>query len=495
MTAVQHTLDVQDVPIELIDPNPANIRTDLGDLSDLVESIRRIGVQQPGLGYRNGDRYTLIYAHRRLAASKLAGLETFPLSIRDEPDEATMLEMMLDENVQRSGLDPIDEGLALVRLKTAGRYRSHQKLGEAVHRSKDWVQRRITLVTKLPEPAWQKVRDGDVSIEDAAVVAAMRIDDKAKQKLIKDVAAGNTWQVQQAKDKAARAAKVKKLRDEHGTVLEWPPRQGKEHPWGIAELGDKPGQLNLPAGLHTGCPGHAVVHQEWAKRLTAFCLEPLTHAADQFVDAPSDAPAPAVTADGMWPLSTIGLEQYLEARGHAARCPGHQVLEFPWGTVSVCSDPEIHTDESRTDYLPAEVLAKSGHGGASAREIWVMPADASELLAQRVTEGLATVPNAVRMLLRRAVDNRFYYGSEDDVPETFEQFVVPKIIDDLEGIADDPACLGDTGHDPFTLEGVLWGLQACIDVGAPPPTLDAIRTRIEVLSKGETTDTDGGDDA
>ncbi len=92
--------------------HPDNPRKDLGDLSELADSIRENGIFQnltvvplkskikPDLKL-NG--YTVIIGHRRLAAAKLAGLDIVPCIVT-EMDEKTQLSTMLLENMQRSDL-------------------------------------------------------------------------------------------------------------------------------------------------------------------------------------------------------------------------------------------------------------------------------------------------------------------------------------------------------------------------------------------------------
>ena len=72
-----------EIKIEKLYPHPQNPRKDIGDISELAESIKNQGIFQNltvikgGAGVPEGeDGYTVIIGHRRLAASKLAGLET-----------------------------------------------------------------------------------------------------------------------------------------------------------------------------------------------------------------------------------------------------------------------------------------------------------------------------------------------------------------------------------------------------------------------------------
>lgn len=82
-------------------------------MADLVESIKANGVLTPVLVRGNdGDRYEMISGHRRLHASKMAGLKKIPAFVRElSDDEATIV--MVDSNIQREELLPSEKTFAL----------------------------------------------------------------------------------------------------------------------------------------------------------------------------------------------------------------------------------------------------------------------------------------------------------------------------------------------------------------------------------------------
>ena len=101
------------LPVEQLDPHPNNPRKDLGDLTELTESIRSNGVLQNLTVVskplsEGGGQYTVIIGHRRLAAAKLAGLSTVPCVIM-EMDELEQIRTMAIENMHRSDLTPIEQ--------------------------------------------------------------------------------------------------------------------------------------------------------------------------------------------------------------------------------------------------------------------------------------------------------------------------------------------------------------------------------------------------
>lgn len=110
------------VPLDRVRFHPANIRRDLGDLTELIASIQAHGILQALVAERRGDTLQLLMGHRRLAAAHAAGLKTVPVMVvrHHAEDEATLL--MLAENTQRAGLSRQDRAAALRDLVHNHRY-------------------------------------------------------------------------------------------------------------------------------------------------------------------------------------------------------------------------------------------------------------------------------------------------------------------------------------------------------------------------------------
>ena len=87
------------ISIEKIQPNPDQPRTHFNEseLEELSESIRENGVLQPLLVRKRGNKYEIIAGERRYQASKMAGLDTLPVIIKDVDDQK-VLELALIEN-------------------------------------------------------------------------------------------------------------------------------------------------------------------------------------------------------------------------------------------------------------------------------------------------------------------------------------------------------------------------------------------------------------
>jgi ParB family chromosome partitioning protein len=70
--------EIKLINTSLIDPHPDNPRKNIGDVTDLADSIRANGLLSPLSVVPNGERYRVIAGHRRLAACKQAGIRAVP---------------------------------------------------------------------------------------------------------------------------------------------------------------------------------------------------------------------------------------------------------------------------------------------------------------------------------------------------------------------------------------------------------------------------------
>lgn len=101
--------EIVEIAVEKIKPNPANPRLDLGDLTELAASIRENGIMQNLTVVKDEeDGYMAVIGHRRLAAAKLAELETVPCQIKNLTPKEQMC-IMLAENIQRNSLTPYEQ--------------------------------------------------------------------------------------------------------------------------------------------------------------------------------------------------------------------------------------------------------------------------------------------------------------------------------------------------------------------------------------------------
>ena len=102
----------QEIPVELISPNIYQPRHAISEdsLQELVESIRSEGLLQPIVVRRKNNAYEIIAGERRWRACRLLGKKKIFAHLLDASDRSSAV-LALVENLQREGLDPIEEAL------------------------------------------------------------------------------------------------------------------------------------------------------------------------------------------------------------------------------------------------------------------------------------------------------------------------------------------------------------------------------------------------
>jgi ParB/RepB/Spo0J family partition protein len=149
----------------------SNVRKVLGDLTELAESIGAVGMLQAPLARTIGNgNVEVVAGFRRVAAARLAGLKEITVNLRALTD-AQVLEIQLIENLQRVGLDPLDEAEGFERLQTEFGYTT-QQIAEQVGKSVRWVQTHRQL-TKLCPEGRKALSKGELSVEVACRIATI----------------------------------------------------------------------------------------------------------------------------------------------------------------------------------------------------------------------------------------------------------------------------------------------------------------------------------
>ena len=151
-----------EININLIDPNPRQPRTvfDSEALQELVASIKEIGILQPPVVRKAGNRYELIMGERRLRAAKLAGLTQIPVIIRQTPNNELLREALI-ENIHRSQLNALEEGAAYSQLLNDFNC-TQDELAKKLGRSRTVITNTMRLLN-LPTAVQQKVAAGTIS--------------------------------------------------------------------------------------------------------------------------------------------------------------------------------------------------------------------------------------------------------------------------------------------------------------------------------------------
>ena len=99
-----------EIAVHLIEPSPYQARREISpaQLRELAESIRSEGLLQPIVVRKTGEKYQLIAGERRWRAFQLLKIKSIPAKIV-EASNASSAALGLIENLQREGLNPIEE--------------------------------------------------------------------------------------------------------------------------------------------------------------------------------------------------------------------------------------------------------------------------------------------------------------------------------------------------------------------------------------------------
>ncbi len=168
--------------------HPANPRKDVGDVSELAESIKVNGVLQnltvvPYYSQVHKREieglYTVIIGHRRLAACKKAGIEKVPCVIAHMTDQEQVRTMMI-ENMQRSDLTLLEEADGFQMMLDMGE--SVSSIAEQTGISESTVRRRLSL-TKLDRNEMKKAQERGATLQDYAKLDQVK-DPETKNKVL-----------------------------------------------------------------------------------------------------------------------------------------------------------------------------------------------------------------------------------------------------------------------------------------------------------------------
>jgi len=197
--------------------HPFAVRDD-DSMKETVESVKEYGVLTPAIvRLREDGGYEIVAGHRRKRACELAGLESMPCLVRDiDRDLATI--MMVDSNIQRENISPMEKAKALKMKMEAirrqgirtdltspnnsAKFRSDDEIGAEMGMSGDTVRNMISLTQLVPE-LQQMVDNKKIAVTPAYQIAALKPEEQA---LLVE-----TIESEQATPSVSQAQRMKKL--------------------------------------------------------------------------------------------------------------------------------------------------------------------------------------------------------------------------------------------------------------------------------------------
>ena len=165
MNTTLETIKVADIFANITNP-----RKDLGDLTELTDSIKTNGLMQnitvmrgkkTGINQWEDEGYTLLIGHRRTEACRLAGLTEVPCKVIDRLPESEQMAIMLCENLQRNDLTPIEQAESFQMMLDLGE--TTESIAKKSGFSKRTIQRRLN-IAKLGTETIGKIEDAGIQL-------------------------------------------------------------------------------------------------------------------------------------------------------------------------------------------------------------------------------------------------------------------------------------------------------------------------------------------
>ncbi|WAM31561.1 ParB/RepB/Spo0J family partition protein [Caldicellulosiruptor naganoensis] len=180
---VQETTNekVEEIEIDKILPSGDQPRKifDENEIEELAQSIRSVGLIQPLIARKEGDKYILIAGERRLRACKLAGLQKVPCIVRNYSNTT---EIALIENIQRKDLNPYEEALAYKKLLEEYGY-TQEELAKKLGISRSKIANSLRILN-IGQNILQMIIEGKISEGHAKVLLSVE-DETERENLAK----------------------------------------------------------------------------------------------------------------------------------------------------------------------------------------------------------------------------------------------------------------------------------------------------------------------
>jgi ParB family transcriptional regulator, chromosome partitioning protein len=176
------------LPLDVVEPNSEQPRTQLGNIEELAASIREKGVLEPILVRQIGpNRFQIISGERRYRAATLAGLDEIP-AIELDVDDKEQLEIALIENIQRKDLTPFEEAEGFQALQQKFGY-THEKISQVIGKSRTTITETL-LINEIPDRLRAMCREAGISNKSVLVQVARAGDEEAMERVVRAFAAG-----------------------------------------------------------------------------------------------------------------------------------------------------------------------------------------------------------------------------------------------------------------------------------------------------------------
>ncbi len=199
---------VSDVAVAQVKPNPYQPRLHFkeAELKELADSIAAQGMLQPIVVLRQGEDYILIAGERRLRAAKKLGYQRVPAVIKDSATREQLAEWGLIENIQREGLNPMEEARAYKKLRDEFNL-TQEQVADKVGKDRSSVANCLRLLN-LPLEVQQWVEEAKLSMGHAR--ALLSVENPVTQKALAASAMREGWSVREMERQSSERAPKRK---------------------------------------------------------------------------------------------------------------------------------------------------------------------------------------------------------------------------------------------------------------------------------------------
>lgn len=216
----EETLSTE-VMLSQIEPNRDQPRKDFDEqaLNELADSIKEHGLLQPILvRSKPTGGYEIIAGERRWRASRIAGLRTVPVVIK-EMDEKEAAEVALIENLQREDLNPVEEAMGYRSLMVSYGL-TQEQVAERMGKSRSAVANALRLLDLTPNET-EALKVGKLSAGHArALLGAEKGSDLRSDMLRVALSGASVRELELMLKKKKEAKKAEKTADTYYTEVE-----------------------------------------------------------------------------------------------------------------------------------------------------------------------------------------------------------------------------------------------------------------------------------
>lgn len=172
------------IPLDRIEPNPQQPRSELGDIQELMESIKTKGILEPIIVRPKGEKFEIIAGERRFVASRNLGLKEIPCIEMSVNDQEAM-EISLIENLQRKDLDIFEESDGLKALMNLYGY-SHQDIAEKIGKARSTITEIIS-VSRIPIKLREKLKQAGIASRSTIIEIAKLDNEQQMDRLVDQI--------------------------------------------------------------------------------------------------------------------------------------------------------------------------------------------------------------------------------------------------------------------------------------------------------------------